>query len=147
MSVRIAAPARRRGVPAPDRTALRARAERALAALCHASSELSLLLVDDARMAELNAAWRGQRRPTDVLAFPLQEGAHAQHGGALLGDVVISLETAGRQARSAGRPLDDELGRLLVHGLLHLVGHDHARPAERRAMQAEERRLRQVLAG
>ncbi len=141
MSVRLSAPRARRGLPRPDLRRLAARARRVLAELGHARSELSLALVDDAEIAALNAAWRGRREPTDVLSFSLAEGEHADRSGALLGDVVISLETAARQARRGGRTLDGELARLLVHGVLHLVGHDHARPAEARALRAEERRL------
>ena len=133
MSVRIAAPSRR-GLPRVDRKRLRRRALRALDALCHRASELSIALVDDAEMAALNRRWRRRRGPTDVLAFP-------QSDGPLLGDVVIGVETASRQARRLGRRLDDEVARLLVHGVLHLLGHDHMRVAERRAMRAEERRL------
>lgn len=146
MSVRVSAPPRRRGLPRVDLARLRARAERALGALCHAGSELSVALVDDAEMAELNGRFRGRPRPTDVLSFSLLEGEHSERGGALLGDVVIAVETASRQARRAGHSLDREVARLLVHGLLHLLGHDHERPAERRAMRAEERRLWRAIA-
>jgi probable rRNA maturation factor len=79
--------------------------------------------------------------PTDVLAFAMREGEGAPHSGRLLGDVVISIETAKRQARRAHRGLDAELERLLVHGTLHLLGHDHHEAAEARRMRAEERRL------
>jgi len=146
MSVRLAASPRRRDLPRVDRRRLRVRGERVLAELCHAGSELSVALVDDATMATLNTAWRRRRGPTDVLAFSLLEGAHAEHRGSLLGDVVISLETAARQARRARRSLDDEVARLLAHGVLHLLGHDHQRPAERRAMRGEERRLWRAIA-
>jgi len=146
MSVRLAAPPRRRDLPRIDRRRLRERARRVLAELCHAGSELSVALVDDAAMAALNGDWRHRRGPTDVLAFSLLEGEHAEHRGPLLGDVVISVETAARQARRARRSLDDELARLLIHGVLHLLGHDHRRPAERRAMRAEERRLWRAVA-
>jgi rRNA maturation RNase YbeY len=146
MSVRLCAPPPRRGLPRADLRRLRARAERVLAELAHAGSELSLALVDDAEIAALNVAWRRRRGPTDVLSFSLVEGEHPERSGPLLGDVVISLETAARHARAGGRRLDDELARLLVHGVLHLVGHDHARRAETRAMRAEERRLLRALA-
>ena len=146
MSVLVSAPPRRRGLPRVDLGRLQARAERALGALCHAPSELSVALVDDAEMAELNGRFRGLPRATDVLSFSLLEGEHSERGGALLGDVVIGLETASRHARQGGRSLDHEVARLLVHGVLHLLGHDHQRPAERRAMQAEERRLWRAIA-
>jgi len=141
MSVRLVAPPRRRDLPAFDRALLRRRAARALSALGHARSELSLALVEDAAMAALNASHRGKDGPTDVLSFSLLEGPGAEHRGALLGDVVIALGVAERQARRGRRTLDDELARLLIHGVLHLVGHDHERDDEARAMRAEERRL------
>lgn len=135
----------RRGLPRVDRRRLRARAGRLLRALDCADAELSIALVDDAAMRELNARYRGIDRPTDVLAFALAEGAHAERRGALLGDVVVSLDTAEAQARRGRRDLDDEVLRLLIHGTLHLLGHDHARAAEARRMRAEERRLWRVL--
>ncbi|MGH7337938.1 MAG: rRNA maturation RNase YbeY, partial [Myxococcota bacterium] len=82
---------------------------------------------------------------TDVLSFSLVSGAHAQRRGALLGDVVVSLETAAVQARRARRTLDDEVLRLLIHGTLHLLGYDHERRDEARRMRAEERRMWKVL--
>jgi probable rRNA maturation factor len=145
MSVRVSGPAR--GAPALDRALLGRRARRLLHALERPEVELSLALVDDAEMAELNQRHRSRRGPTDVLSFSLLEGPHTRHRGALLGDVVISVDTAARQARRSRRPLDDELLRLLIHGVLHLLGHDHAEPAEARAMRAEERRLEAALRG
>jgi probable rRNA maturation factor len=112
-----------------------------LRALHHARSELSVALVDDEQMRGLNASYRGKDRPTDVLSFSMLEGEGAEHRGRLLGDVVIGIETAARQARQRRRALDDEVARLLIHGTLHLVGHDHVHDDEARVMQAEERRL------
>ena len=147
MSVCLSAPRARRGTPPVDRVLLRRRARRALGALDHACSELSLSLVPDDEMTQLNAAHRGIAAPTDVLSFSLLEGAAAAHRGALLGDVVIALGVAQRQARRGRRSLDDELARLLIHGVLHLVGHDHARPHEALAMRREERRLWRTVCG
>jgi rRNA maturation RNase YbeY len=144
MTVRVSG---RRGLPLVDRERLRARARAVLRELGRRGVELSLALVDDAAIAELNQRFRGVRGPTDVLSFSLEDGVHADRRGALLGDVVISLETAARQARRARRTLDDEVLRLLFHGALHLVGHDHARAAEARAMRAEERRILRAVAG
>jgi probable rRNA maturation factor len=92
-------------------------------------------------MKQLNGDWRGRPRPTDVLAFSLLEGEDAEHRGALLGDVVIGVETAARQARQRRRSLDEEVARLLIHGTLHLLGHDHQRESDTRVMRTEERRL------
>lgn len=145
MTIRLSAPPRRSGLPAPNRRLLRSRASRVLRALGHARSELSVALVDDGRMRELNAGYRGKDRPTDVLSFSMLEGEGAEHRGSLLGDVVIGLETAARQARQRRRGLDEEVARLLIHGTLHLLGHDHERDDEARVMQAEERRLWRLL--
>lgn len=147
MSVRLSAPAARTGLPRVDRGLLRRRARRLLAALDCARAELSIALVDDAAIAALNQRHRGRLRATDVLAFSLLEGAHVEKRGALLGDVVIGLETAARQARARRRTLDDEVARLLVHGALHLIGYDHARPAQARVMRAQERRVWRALSG
>ena len=145
MTVRLTGPTPRGGLPAVDRLLLRSRARRILRELDRVGSELSVALVGDAEIASLNASYRGQHRPTDVLAFSLLDGVHAERRGTLLGDVVIGVETAARQARRRHRCLDDELARLLIHGTLHLLGHDHQRRAETRAMRAEERRLWRAL--
>ncbi|UCE85151.1 MAG: rRNA maturation RNase YbeY [Deltaproteobacteria bacterium] len=131
--------------PPVDRRLLRSRARCILRELNHARSELSIALVDDETIAALNGTYRGQPRPTDVLSFSLLEGDHTAHRGALLGDVVIGVETAARQARSARRAIDDEVARLLIHGVLHLLGHDHVRCDEARAMRREERRLLRAI--
>jgi len=110
-----------------------------LGALGNDEGELSILLVDDRRMQALNLEHRNKDRPTDVLSFPLAEpGAPPSP---LLGDVVISLETALRQARSRKRALLPEVRFLLAHGLLHLIGHDHATKTQKRRMDRETRRL------
>jgi probable rRNA maturation factor len=125
-----------RGAAAARR--LRARAAAFLAALGREDAELSILLVTDRRIRALNRAWRARDAATDVLSFPLSEPAGA---GELLGDVVISLDTATRRARSERRPVGAELDRYLAHGLLHLLGWDHERPADARAMAAKESEL------
>ena len=145
MTVRLSGPARRPDAPRFDRPLLARRARAALRAVGHARSELSLALVGDDAMAELNALHRGKRGPTDVLSYSLVEGAHTAFRGALLGDVVIDVEQAARQARRARRTLDAELAKLLVHGILHLVGHDHERADEARRMRREERRVLRML--
>lgn len=128
-----------------DVEALRARARRILGALALSKSELSIALVDDDEIARLNAQWRQKSQPTDVLSFSLVEGDHADHRGGLLGDVVISVETAHRQAADRHRSLDEIVTRLVIHGTLHLIGFDHEDDADARRMAAEERRLWQVL--
>ena len=96
--------------------------------------ELSIALVSDREMRALNRRWRREDHATDVLSFPLDEPG-------LLGDVVISIDTARRQAREGGWPLCAELRRLLAHGILHCRGYDHGAAAEARRMAAAERRL------
>jgi probable rRNA maturation factor len=135
---------RGRRVPALARRLAR-RARRLMVALGLRDAELSLVLVSDRVMHELNRTWRGKNRPTDVLAFAQREGDAPPPDG-LLGDVVISVDTARRQAVAHGHSLAAEGERLLVHGLLHLVGYDHERsPAEARRMQRKERALRRAL--
>jgi probable rRNA maturation factor len=125
-----------RGGPAGRR--LRTRAAAFLVALGRPEAELSVLLVTDRRIRSLNRRWRGKDRATDVLSFPLSEPAG---NGPLLGDVVISLDTAARRARAEARPVSRELDRYLAHGLLHLLGYDHERPEEARVMAAKEAEL------
>jgi probable rRNA maturation factor len=118
-------------------------AERMLRALALHDAELSVLLTDDACIRTLNRTHRKKDKPTDVLAFPMEAPDAPEIPGVprLLGDVVISLDTAGRQARALRRALTDEVAHLLAHGLLHLVGYDHQTDAEEREMKAETDRL------
>lgn len=145
MTLRICGPPRGARLPRFDRPLLARRARAALRAVGHVRSELSLALVGDAAMVELNRTHRGKSSPTDVLSFSLVEGTAADFRGALLGDVVIDVEQAARQARRARRPLDAELAKLLVHGVLHLLGHDHERDDDARRMRREERRVLRAL--
>jgi len=145
MSVRVVGPPRGRPGDRLDRALLEDRARRVLRALHHRRSELSLALVDDAEIAGLNEHYRGKSAPTDVLSFSLLEGDHSAYRGQLLGDVVISIESADAQARERHRGLDEEMARLLIHGVLHLLGHDHLGAEDRRRMWAEQRRLWKIL--
>ena len=108
-------------------------------------AELSITLMDDAAIAELAGRFGREPRPTDVLAFALAEAEGGEYGGNLLGDVVLSVETAAVQAEERGVPLDEELRDLLIHGVLHVLGMDHARSWESRAMRELERHLRWEL--
>ena len=131
--------------PAFDSAGFASRAERLLIALEVPDAELSISLVDDDAMAEMNQRYRGRSGPTDVLSFSLLEGDHAEHRGGLLGDVVIDLAVAARQARVVGHSLDEELLHLLIHGALHLLGFDHELEGEAKRMEARERELRAEL--
>ncbi len=141
MSVRLSGPPRHARGSRVDPANLKARAQEVLRAVGHAKSELSLSLVDDAEMARINLAYRGIDGPTDVLSFSLLKGEATEHRGRLLGDVVIGIETAARQAHARHRGLDQEVASLLIHGVLHLLGHDHEDPEEAKAMRSEERRV------
>ncbi len=113
-------------------------AQRVLEVLERPTAELSIVLCDDAFIHQLNLQWRHQDTPTDVLSFP-------QEDPVVLGDVVISVPTAGRQAAERGHDLCTELRVLLVHGVLHLLGHDHLDPDEAASMRAEESRVLTAL--
>ncbi len=113
-------------------------------------AELSILLVDIAAMEQLHVRWMNEPGPTDVLAFPMDEleGTRMTHPGdddppepSLLGDVVLCPEVATRQAVTAGHSTQDELHLLCTHGVLHLLGYDHADPEDEQAMFREQARL------
>ena len=109
-------------------------------------AEISVLLIGDRAMRSLNRRYRGKDRTTDVLSFPLRDGTFSKVQHHLLGDIVISVPAAARQAKAAGEPFLVEIDRLLVHGFLHLLGYDHERSrVEARRMEARERRLRGAL--
>jgi probable rRNA maturation factor len=97
-------------------------AHRALEVLGLSKVELSIVLVSDAQIRRLNKLYRNKDKPTDVLSFPIGEKVN---GWLILGDIVISVDTAKRQAQELGYSLEEELKRLLVHGLVHLLGYDH----------------------
>lgn len=116
------------------------------------SAELGIVLVGDQRMRGLNRRYRGKDRTTDVLAFAMRDSS-APHPSSplvpvLLGDVVIAVPTAVRQAKQGHRSLDEELTVLLVHGILHLCGYDHEQnEKEARRMHRRERMILRSLAG
>lgn len=93
--------------------------------------ELSILFIDDKKMQELNSQYRNINKPTNVLSFPMQEGVFSNITQTLLGDVVISLETAKREADFSNIMLDERLSQLLIHGILHLIGYDHEKSSQR----------------
>jgi probable rRNA maturation factor len=121
----------------------------------HPLAELSVLLVDAPTIADLHQRWMGEEGPTDVLSFPMDElrppppgsdradrAGPAETGPAtMLGDIVLCPEVATAQAREAHRPVGDELEMLCTHGILHLLGYDHAEPAEHATMFGLQDRL------
>jgi probable rRNA maturation factor len=121
----------------------------------HPLAELSVLLVDEQAMTELHVRWMGEEGPTDVLAFPMDElrlpqpgGSHGEHSSpdseasdVLLGDVVICPQVAAAQAAEADHDVQDEIDLLCTHGILHLLGYDHAEPEEHATMFGLQDRL------
>jgi probable rRNA maturation factor len=111
---------------------------------------LSIALVGDRAMRRLNRRYRGEDRATDVLSFPLLHAPAMRRGARaarerMLGDVVISLDRAASQAAGYDANLAAEVQRLLIHGILHVLGHDHEKPPERARMRREERRLAHAI--
>jgi probable rRNA maturation factor len=127
-----------------DPRTVQRRAERLITALELSSTELSIVLSDDLFIRDLNRQYRDMDKPTDVLSFPMNENGIAFPSG-MLGDVVISVETAARQANERGCKPIDEVTALLIHGILHLTGHDHHTPEEQDRMNAETARLERSL--
>ena len=135
---------------------LRAALDRLLAQVGAADATVSLTLIRDAEMREINREHRAKDAPTDVLSFPLFEPDAFDRAGVtrpraavagerMLGDIVISVDTAARQAAAYDAPLEREVERLLIHGVLHLCGHDHLEREERAVMEREERRLADAI--
>jgi probable rRNA maturation factor len=113
---------------------------------CGDDIEVSILLTDDEHIKELNRDYRGIDEPTDVLAFAQMEGEPigCEMNDGLLGDVVISVETAQRQAEEHGHSLDEEIDVLLAHGLLHLLGYDHENSEDAKVMFAKQEEILRV---
>ena len=111
----------------------------------HPQAELSVVLVDEAAMEQLHVQWMDEPGPTDVLSFPMDElrpGSDGEESApGLLGDVVLCPQVAARQAQQAGHTMQDELLLLTTHGILHLLGYDHAEPDEEREMFGLQRKL------
>ena len=127
---------------AAEANKLRTRAERMIAALGLANVEVSLALVDDAVIRQLNKRWRRKDKATDVLSFPMLEVPVAdiykatKASAVLLGDIVVSVPTANRQAKTHKKAPMDEMTTLVAHGLLHLLGFDHKSDDQEREMDA-----------
>lgn len=128
--------------PGVSRAGLRQWIRAILRHLSQRQAELSLALVTDHEIRSLNRQYRGKDKPTDVLSFPLADELHPF----LLGDVVISVETAARQAQRRGHSLREELQILLIHGILHLLGYDHeVSRSEAIRMHRKEREIGALL--
>lgn len=120
----------------------------ARAALTHqrqsAEADLSIVLTDDARLQQLNRDYLGIDSPTDVLSFPASE-SDPETGSPYLGDILISIPRAKAQAKAAGHALEAETQLLVVHGALHLLGHDHAKPREKAKMWKAQKEILESL--
>ncbi|PZO05652.1 MAG: rRNA maturation RNase YbeY [Alphaproteobacteria bacterium] len=112
-------------------------AERAASlALGDIQGDVVILLADDAHVQQINAQFRDKHRPTNVLSFPAPESARPH-----LGDLILAYGVCAAEAAQQGKSLSDHLSHLTIHGVLHLMGHDHEIDAEAETMEAEERRL------
>ena len=110
------------------------------------ASELSIVFSDDAHIRTLNAEWRGKDKPTNVLSFPAFSFAKGDTLPPMLGDIVLAAETVAREAALEDKPIVNHITHLVIHGLLHLLGHDHETDAEAEEMEAIERRALARLA-
>lgn len=117
---------------------IRETAGKLMEALGKADAELSLLIVDDVQIAEINRDYLGRTGPTNVIAFPMGGDGFPQVQPELLGDVVISVQTADREAADAGYNTEERFTELLIHGILHLLGYDHE-TGEKDAEEMEEK--------
>ena len=110
--------------------------------------ELSIVVLDDPQIRELNRRYLDRDRPTNVIAFPMREGDFPQITPDLLGDVAVSVDTARREAAEAGISFDLRFRQLLVHGILHLLGYDHEHDdREARRMEAKSEAILNSLQG
>jgi len=134
MPISVASPPRLRGVAVPLKALVRATLDRERRAI----GEIAIRLTDDAELRALNRRWRGIDRATDVISFAYEEDAPDAATRPAAGDLVISLDRVRVQARRYRVSAGAELARLVIHGTLHLAGHDHARAGERRTMRARE---------
>ena len=129
-----------------SRNRIRKKARALLSALGSPDGELSILFVDDTAMADLNRQYRNRQGPTNVLAFSMRDGDFGHLHPELLGDVVISTDTAAREAEDLGISLEQRLDFLLVHGVLHLFGYDHERgEAAEAEMEAKTEELFELI--
>ena len=117
--------------------------EQILNALGFDNQELSIVIMDDPGIQELNATYRGLDKPTNVLSFSMQEGEFGDITPGLLGDVIISVDTAKREADDAGITLKERMSQLLIHGILHLAGMDHEQGED--AAEAMEAKSLEIL--
>jgi probable rRNA maturation factor len=134
----VAAPGWRR-LARPVRPLVRGALAAARAGFLQHPAQVTVLLADDPTLRDLNRRFRGKDKPTNVLSFP--SGAPAALAPRPLGDIAMALETTTREAIEAGKPVEDHLSHLVVHGFLHLLGYDHEDGADAEAMERAERAI------
>jgi len=111
------------------------------------AKEVSLVIVNDRQITEINRDYLGKNRPTNVISFAMGEGEFGDLGSGLMGDVVVSVDTACRDALASGADPDDELDFLIIHGVLHLLGYEHEKTEEAMAMRKKEAEMFSALKG
>jgi probable rRNA maturation factor len=121
--------------------AVRDLAEREAQPFPETPPEVSLVLADDAMMADINSQWRNQPKPTNVLSFPAFPLVPGGQPGPMLGDIILARETIEREAVELGKPVDEHITHLIVHGFLHLFGYDHIENNDAEKMEAIETRI------
>ncbi|WP_417414401.1 rRNA maturation RNase YbeY [Hoeflea sp.] len=121
--------------------AVRDLAERETQPFPQTPPEVSLVLADDAMMADINSQWRNQPKPTNVLSFPAFPLVPGGQPGPMLGDIILARETIEREAVELGKPVGDHITHLVVHGFLHLFGYDHIENSDAERMEAIETRI------
>ena len=134
------------GIPGSGSRKIRQKMKRVLKDLGCDDKELSILFTGDEHISRLNRKYRNKEGPTNVLAFPMAGGPEPRVEMGVLGDVVVSVETACRESADIHEPLEETIDRLLIHGLLHLLGYDHEisfKEAER--MEEEEKRIMRLM--
>ena len=112
----------------------------------HKQAQVSILFCEDTYIKNLNREHRKVDAATDVLAFSMQEGRFPNVHPEILGDLVISVETASHQAKRYKHSLDKEIALLIVHGILHLLGYDHVKKKDKEKMRKEEKKILRILA-
>ena len=122
---------------------IRKNAQAVLDALDSPDAELSIVIVDDKEIAALNQTYLNRSGPTNVIAFAMRDGEYADISPQLLGDVVISVETAHRESEAAGIDPEKRFDQLLIHGILHLFGHDHG--ADQKESDRMEEKSKQLM--
>ena len=145
MSSKVSVLNRQDRVPV-DRRKIGAAARRILKTLGYEGYELNLVLADDREITRLNRQYFRRNRPTNVISFPMMDDSPVSLRSRILGDVVISAETAQRDAGEVGEKAEKEILFLMIHGILHLAGYDHeGSVAERRKMEAKEKEFFEAL--